>query len=69
MSRHHTTGQNHYMKVANKSFESVAKLRYLESKETHQNPLTRKLGSYEVRIMLATMQTRIFFLLVRYLET
>jgi hypothetical protein len=25
MSRHQTTGQNHYMRVVNKSFENVAK--------------------------------------------
>jgi hypothetical protein len=27
MSRHQTTGQNHYIKGANKSFENVAKFR------------------------------------------
>jgi hypothetical protein len=36
MSYHQTTGQNHYIKVpaANKFFENVAKLKYLE---TYQN--------------------------------
>jgi hypothetical protein len=29
MSHHQTTGQNHYTRVTNKSFENVAKFRYL----------------------------------------
>jgi hypothetical protein len=37
MSRHQTTGQNHYIKVANKSFENVAKFRYLGTTVTYQN--------------------------------
>jgi hypothetical protein len=29
MSRHQTAGQNHYTEVANKSFENVAKFKYV----------------------------------------
>lgn len=29
ISHHHTAGQNHYIRVVDKSFENVAKLRHL----------------------------------------
>jgi hypothetical protein len=37
MSHHQATGQNHCIKVANKSFENVAKLKYLGTAATNQN--------------------------------
>jgi hypothetical protein len=37
MSRHKTTGQNHYLKVANKLFKNVVKFRYLRMTLTNQN--------------------------------
>jgi hypothetical protein len=43
MSRHQTTGQNHYVSVANKSFENAAKLECLRTALTEQNRITRKL--------------------------
>jgi hypothetical protein len=36
-SRHPTTGQSNYIRVANKSFEKVAKFKYLGSTLTDQN--------------------------------
>jgi hypothetical protein len=36
MSRHQTTGQNHYIMAANKSFENV-KLKYLETTVSNKN--------------------------------
>jgi hypothetical protein len=36
MSHCQTTGQNHYMKVANKSFENVTKLKYLGRTVTNE---------------------------------
>jgi hypothetical protein len=37
MSRHQTAGQSNHRRVANKSFEKVAKLKYLGSTLTDQN--------------------------------
>jgi hypothetical protein len=37
MSHHQTTGQNHYIKAANKSFENLAKFKYLGLTVTNQN--------------------------------
>jgi ribosomal protein S2 len=37
VSRHRTTGQYHYIKVANKSFENVAELKFLGAMLTNQN--------------------------------
>jgi hypothetical protein len=37
MSHHENAGQNHNIKIANKSFENVVKFRYLEMAVTDQN--------------------------------
>jgi hypothetical protein len=37
MSRHQTAGQSNYIKLANKSFERVAKFKYLGTTLTDQN--------------------------------
>jgi hypothetical protein len=37
MSHHQTAGQNHYIKIANKSFENVAEFKYLVTTLTNQN--------------------------------
>jgi hypothetical protein len=45
MSHHQTTGQNHYIKAANKSFENVAKFKYLGMTLTNQNYIHGKINS------------------------
>jgi hypothetical protein len=36
LSRHQNTGQNHDVQRANRSFENVAELKYLETAATNQ---------------------------------
>jgi hypothetical protein len=42
MSRHQTAGQSNYIRVANKSFEKVAKFKYLGATLTARTAFTRK---------------------------
>jgi hypothetical protein len=37
LSRHQNSGENRIMKTANRSFENLAKLKYLGATITHQN--------------------------------
>jgi hypothetical protein len=45
MSHHQTAGQSNYIRVANKSFEKVAKFKYLGSTLMDQIAFMRKLGA------------------------
>jgi hypothetical protein len=45
MSCHQTTEQNHYIKVANKSSENVAKFKYLGLMSTNQNYIHEEIKS------------------------
>jgi hypothetical protein len=45
MSRHQTAGQSNYIRVANKSFEKVAKFKYLGSTSTDQNCIHEEIRS------------------------
>lgn len=43
MSHNQTTGQNHYTKAAYKSYENVAKLKYLELMLTNKNCIYKEI--------------------------
>jgi hypothetical protein len=45
MSSHQTTGQNHYIKIANKSFENAAQFEYLGTIITNQNCIHKEIKS------------------------
>jgi ERCC4-related helicase len=44
-SGHKTTGQNHYIKAANKSLKNVAKFKYLGMTITNKNSIHEKIKS------------------------
>jgi hypothetical protein len=45
MSRHQTAGQSNYIRVANKSFQRVAKFKYLRATLTDQNCIHEEIRS------------------------
>jgi hypothetical protein len=45
MSHHQTAGQSNYIRVANKSFEKVAKFKYLGAALTDQNCIHKEIRS------------------------
>jgi hypothetical protein len=57
-THHQTTGQNHYIKVANKSFENLAKFSYLGMTLTNQNCIHEEIKSRLNLGNIATMQFR-----------
>jgi hypothetical protein len=61
-SRHQTAGQSNYIRVANKSFVKVAKLKYLGATLTDQNFIHEEIRSRLNSGMVATTQFRIFCL-------
>jgi hypothetical protein len=64
LSRRQHAEQNRNVKTANMSFELGAKLKYLGNIVRNKILLMRKLKLHCFRVMLATIQFRIFFLLV-----
>jgi hypothetical protein len=61
-SRHQTTGQNHYIKAANKPYENVAMLKYLGTRVTNQNRIHKEIKTGLNSGNACTMQFRIFCL-------
>jgi hypothetical protein len=46
LSRYKNAGQNHNMKIANRSFENVAKFKYLGSTATNEHSIKTKLRGF-----------------------
>jgi hypothetical protein len=68
LSCHQNTGQNHDIKIANRSFENVAHLKYLATTITIQNLIQLEIKRNLIRAMLASIQHRFFCCLLLCLK-
>jgi hypothetical protein len=68
MSRHQTTDKNRYVNAVYKYFENVAKFKYLWTTVTNQNGIHGEIKNGLISGN-ATVQFRVFCLLVCYLNT
>jgi hypothetical protein len=62
-------GTKHGIKVANRSFEVVAKFKYLGTTLTDQNCVQEEIKIRIIRGMLVTIQSRVFCLPASFLGT
>jgi hypothetical protein len=62
MSRHPNSGQNQIIKIANESFEKVAKFKYVGTTLTNQNGIRDEIKSRLIREILVIIQSKIFCL-------
>jgi ribosomal protein S2 len=71
LPRHQNAGRNYedYIKIANRCFENVSQFRYLGTTITNQNLIQEEIRGYRIQVMLATIQSRTFCLLVYCLKT
>jgi hypothetical protein len=63
MSRHPNSGQNQNIRIANESFENVAKFKYLETTLTNQNDIH---DEFKNRLNSGNAQSKIFCLPISY---
>jgi hypothetical protein len=66
MSRHPKPEQNQNIRIANESFENVAKFKYLGTTLTNQNDIHDEIKSTLNSGMFAIIQSKIFCFLVSY---
>jgi hypothetical protein len=69
MSYHPNSRQNQNIRIANESFENVAKFKYLGTPLTNENDIRDELKSRLNSGMLAIIQSKIFCLPVLYKKT
>jgi hypothetical protein len=69
LSHHQNVGQNRDIKIANRSFENVALLRYLGAAVAKQNMVQEEIKRRLISDMLATIQCRTFCVLVCCIKT
>jgi hypothetical protein len=61
---HQTADQNHDIKVAYRSYENVAQLKYFGTTVTNQNFIQEVIKRKQILVMLATIRSRTFCLLI-----
>jgi hypothetical protein len=65
-SRHQNADQNQDIKIANRSFENMSQFKYLGTTVVNQNVIEEEIKR---RLMLGTIQSRTFCLLICCLKT
>jgi hypothetical protein len=64
LSRHQNAGQSYDIKIASRCYENVEKFKYLGTTITNQNLIEEQVKRKIIRVMLVTIQSRTFCLLV-----
>jgi hypothetical protein len=64
LSCHQNVGKNPDIKIANRSFENVSQFKYLGTTVTNQNLIQEEINRRLKLVMLATIRSRTFCLLV-----